>query len=352
MSNKITRVGISQGDINGVACELVLKTFEDARMYEICTPVFYGSSKVLAFHRKAMNLPQVNISIINDSKDIGNNRFNIVNNTTEDIAVELSKQTEAAKKMAEQAIDNALNELTNNAIDVLITTPSTVDEGNHFEKSYGKKPLEILVRDSFRIALATGKMPLSEVSSQLNAETLSKQIQTLNEVLIHDFMITNPRIAVLSFNPGVGLKEQTFGKEEQEVIIPAVEQATAKGIVCFGPYSADNFFGTDEYMKFDAILAMYYDQGVVSFRSITGDEGVHYYANLPHIIAAPDLGTGFEKAGKDIVSPDSLRNAIYLAIDIYNNKIVDRQINANPLRKQYFERGSDNEKLDLTKDED
>ncbi|MDL2223511.1 4-hydroxythreonine-4-phosphate dehydrogenase PdxA [Bacteroidales bacterium OttesenSCG-928-M11] len=352
MSNKITRVGISQGDINGIAYELILKTFEDSRMYELCMPVLFGSSKALAFHRKAMELPQINTSIINDSKDIGSNRLNIVHSSQEEVAVELSKPTEAAKKIAYQAVDYAINELDKRNIDVLVTTPSTIEECSCFEKTFNKKPLEILVHESFRIALATGKIPLSEVPASLSIEGLSTQLKTLHEVLIKDFMITTPRIAVLSFNPGISLKEQTLGVEEKEIIIPAIEQASSKGVICFGPYAADNFFASDEYMKFDAVLAMYYDQGVISFRSITGDEGVHYYANLPYVITSPDQDVSFEKAGTNTCSPDSMRQAIYLALNIHKNRIIDHRITANPLRKQYFERGSDNEKLDLTKEED
>jgi 4-hydroxythreonine-4-phosphate dehydrogenase len=166
-------------------------------------------------------------------------------------------------------------------------------------------------------------------------------------------MITNPRIAVLSVNPGVGVKEKQLGTEESEVIVPAVKAANDAGIICFGPYSADDFFGEEgEYLKFDATLAMYYDQGVIPFRSILLEEGSCYWADLPFVVTAPDKGVSYEKAGKNESPELSFRNALYNAIDIFKTRKLDVEINANPLKKQYFERGSDNEKLDLTKDED
>jgi len=209
----------------------------------------------------------------------------------------------------------------------------------------------MLLNDAFRIALVSDKIPLSEITSHLTVDSLTTRIKALHSALIHDFMITNPRIAVLSLNPGVGIKEKLLGKEESEVIVPAVKAANDAGIICFGPYSADDFFGSGEYLKFDATLAMYHDQGLIPFRSIAFEGGVYYWADLPFVIAAPDQGVSYEKAGKNESSEASFRNALYTAIDIFRIRKLDNEIYANPLKKQYFERGSDNEKLDLTKDE-
>lgn len=352
--NKMIKIGISQGDINGIAYELILKTFEDARMFELCIPILYGSSKVLAYHRKAMELTPININTILSVNDAGANRLNIINCGNEEISVEFSRPTPEGEKAAEKALLRALDDLKKGNIDILLTTPSNVDEKSILQEKLGngKNRLTILVNDSFRIGLATDEIPFSEAIPLLNADFLVERIKTLHSSLIKDFMITTPRIAVLSLNPGVGLKEQKFGKEETEFIIPAIKSASDSGIICFGPYAADDFFGSDEYKKFDATLAMYSDQGQIPFRTISNEEGILYTSNLPYVIAAPDQNVSYDKAGKNVVKPDSLRNAVYTALDIFRNRITDEKINANPLKKQYFERGSDNEKLDLTGDEE
>ncbi|MDL2322552.1 4-hydroxythreonine-4-phosphate dehydrogenase PdxA [Bacteroidales bacterium OttesenSCG-928-A17] len=351
--NETIKVGISHGDINGISYELILKSFEDSHIFELLTPVLYGSSKVLAYHRKTMELPSININTISQANDAGGNRLNIVNCGNEDINVELSQATPQAEQLANEALEKALKDLKKGVIDVLVAAPSNIDE-THYLQEIAKpngKMLKILVDDSLRIALATDKLPLTEIASHLSVESLTKQIKVLHSSLISDFMITMPRIAVLSFNPGVGIKEKQFGKEETEIILPAVEAAKKSGIICFGPYSADDFFGSDEYKHFDAILAIYHDQGLLPFRTISAGKGVIYRANSTHVATSPDQNASYEKAGKNLSSADTFRNALYTAIDIFRNRKITAEINANPLRKQYFEKGSDNEKLDLTKDE-
>lgn len=354
MSNKIIRVGITQGDINGVGYELILKAFEDARMFDSCTPVIYGSSKALNYHRKAMDLPPVNSNVINQAGDAGNNRLNIINCIPDDTAVEFAQPAENDDKPAMLAIERAVADLQAGKIDVLVTGPSNKEETPYIEEltDNNGKALRILVDDSLRIALSTGKRPVAEVAGALTQENITQQLKILKGVLVRDFMITNPRIAVLSLNPGAGIKEQHLGKEEEEIIAPAVKAASSAGVYCFGPYSADDFFGSGDYTRYDAVLAMYADQGLIPFRTLSSGEGVRYAANLPYVVITPDKNASFEKAGKDLMLPDSMRQALYLSTDIYHNRIIDKQINANPLKKQYFERGSDNEKLDLTKDDE
>jgi len=353
MSEKIIKVGISHGDINGIAYELILKTFEDIRIFELCIPVVYGSSKVLAYHRKSMNLPTVNYNSINHAGDAGMNRLNIINCGNEEVTVEFARSTPESESLAETAFRRALRDLQSGHIDVLIMAPTNWDEAAALADcaGQGKSPLKILMNETFRIALATDKVPLSETASLLTADLLTERIKALHSTLIHDFMVTNPRIAVLSLNPGVGIKEKMFGKEENEVIVPSIKAANDAGIICFGPYAADDFFGNGEYAKFDATLAMYYDQGLIPFRSIAFEGGVYCWANLPFVLTASDEGVCYEEAGKNESSETSFRNALYSAIDIFNTRKLDKEIHANPLKKQYFERGSDNEKLDLTKDE-
>ena len=353
MSEKIIKVGISHGDINGIAYELILKTFDDIRIFELCIPVIYGSSKVLAYQRKVMNLSPVNFNTITHAGDAGMNRLNVINCGNEDTTVEFARSTPESEALVKAAFQRALNDLRSGLIDVLVMAPANWDESNILSDGAGsgKHPLKMLISDTFRIALASDKIPLSGIASHLTADLLTSQIKALHSSLIHDFMITNPRIAVLSLNPGVGIKEKLFEKEENEIIVPAVKAANDAGIICFGPYSADDFFGNSEYLKFDATLAMYYDQGLIPFRSITFEGGVYYWADLPFVVTASDQGVSYEKAGKNESSEISFRNALYNAIDIFKTRKLDVEIRANPLKKQYFERGSDNEKLDLTKDE-
>jgi len=353
MNEKIIKVGISHGDINGIAYELILKTFEDVRIFEMCIPVIYGSSKALAYHRKYMNLPPANFNTINHAGDAGMNRLNIINCGNEEITVEFGHSTQESDSLAQAAFKRAVKDLQTGHIDVLIMAPANCDE-TAILSSYaasGKQALKILINDTFRIALASDKIPLSGIASQLTVDLLSTQIKALFSALIHDFMIINPRIAILSLNPGTGIKENTFGKEENEIIIPSIKAANDSGIICFGPYSADSYFGNREFTKFDATLAMFYDQGLIPFRSIVHEGGVCFWADLPFVVTASDQGVSFEKAGQNESPESSFRNALYTAIDIFKIRKLDKEINANPLKKQYFERGSDNEKLDLMRDE-
>jgi len=353
MSEKIIKIGISHGDCNGIAYELILKTFEDIRIFELGIPVIYGSSKALAYHRKAMNLSPVNFNTIGHAEDAGMNRLNIINCGSDEMTVDFGRFTPESESLAKEALRRAFKDLHSGIIDVLVMAPANGDETGKLRDFAApeKHPLRMLISDTLRIALASDKIPLSEVASQLTVDSVSRQIKTLQSTLIHDFMITTPRIAVLSLNPGAGIKEKTFEKEENEVILPAIKAANDAGIICFGPYSADDFFGTDEYLKFDAILAMYYDQGLIPFHSIAFEGGICYWADFPYIVTASDQGVSYEKAGKNESSEVSFRNALYAAIDIFKTRKLDSEIYANPLKKQYFERGSDNEKLDLTKDE-
>jgi len=350
MNDKIIKVGISHGDINGIAYELILKTFEDIRIFESCIPVIYGSSKVLAYQRKVLNLPPVNFNTINNAADAGINRLNVINCGNEEVTVEFSQSTPESELLSKEALQRALNDLKSGHIDVLIVAPANCDETSIISEytESGHYPMKMLINDTFRIALASDKIPLSEISDKFTVDSLTAQIKSLHSALLQDFMITNPRIAVLSLNPGAGIKERLFQKEENEVIIPAVKAANDMGVICFGPYSADDYFGSSDYVKFDATLAMYYDQGFVPFRSITYEGGVCYWADLPFIVTASDHGVCYEKAGKNESSESSFRNALYCAIDIFNIRKLNGEIYANPLKKQYFERGSDNEKLDLT----
>lgn len=338
------RAGISHGDTNGIAYELILKMFDDTHIFETCIPIVYGSSKILAYHRKTLDLPAVNVSNINRAEDAGANRLNMINIVSEDLIVELGKPTPESAKAADVALNRALDDLKAGIIDVLIVAPSEIDPVRTAEMKAAReqKSLQLLTHDSFRLALATGNVPLADVSALLTEEALTEKIIALRDSLIRDFQVTFPRIAVLALNPQV---------EQETVTTQAIKTASDAGVLCFGPYAADDFFALDGQRRFDAVLAMYHDQGMIAFKTLVNEDHALFIGNLPFIVTAPNIHVSFDKAGKNESSPNALQKALFLAIDIYNSRETDKQINSNPLKKQYFERGSDNEKLDLTKEE-
>lgn len=355
--NKI-KVGITQGDINGVGYEVILKTFSDPVMLELCTPVIYGSPKVAAYHRKALDLP-TNFSIVNSATDAANNRLSVVNCTDDEVKVEFSKADPEAGKAALGALERAIEEFKAGLIDVIVTAPinkhtiqsDTFSFPGHTEfieerLGNGAKSLMILMKDDFRVALVTGHIPVSQIASTLTKELIQDKLAIFNQSLKRDFGIGAPRIAVLSLNPHAG-DEGLLGKEEEEIIIPAIQEMAAKGILCYGPYPADGFMGSGNFTHFDGVLAMYHDQGLAPFKALAMDVGVNYTAGLPVIRTSPAHGTAYDIAGKGLASEDSFRQAIYVAIDVYRNRLFDDAAHANPLRKQYYEKRDDSDKLKL-----
>ncbi|MDR2950012.1 MAG: 4-hydroxythreonine-4-phosphate dehydrogenase PdxA [Prevotella sp.] len=358
------KVGITQGDINGIGYEVILKTFADIRMAEICIPVIYGSAKVAAYHRKAMELQTVVFNQISNAKDATINKVNIVNCINEETKVELGQSTPVAGEAAYQSLEKAVADLKNEIIDVLVTAPinkhNIQREDFHFpghteylEERFGKdgdKSLMILVKDSLRIALVTGHIPLSEVPKSLTKEKIIETAIRFEKSLKRDFRIGKPRIAVLSLNPHAG-ENGLLGNEENEIITPALRELQDKKILCFGPYSADGFFGSGEFSRFDGILAMYHDQGLAPFKTLAMEDGVNFTAGLPIIRTSPAHGTAYDIAGQNKASEESFRQAIYMAIDTFENRKEYDKAFANPLKKLYVERGGD-ENIDLTKEDE
>ena len=358
MEERKIRVGITHGDINGVGYEVILKAFSDPTMLELCTPIIYGSPKVAAYHRKAMDI-QTSFSIINSKSDIQDGRVNILNSTEDELKVELTKPTLEAGKAALSALEKALQDYREGVFDVLVTAPinkHTIQSDTfHFpghteyiEERVGKgeKALMILLKDDFRVALVTGHIPVSEISKTLTKELIMEKMTIFHRSLKQDFGIDSPRIAVLSLNPHAG-DDGLIGTEERTVITPAMEEMMAKGVLCFGPYPADGFMGSGNYARFDGILAMYHDQGLAPFKALAMDEGVNFTAGLPIVRTSPAHGTAYDIAGKGIASEDSFRQAIYVALDVFRNRQIEREISAHPLRKQYYEKRDDSDKLKL-----
>lgn len=358
------KVGITQGDINGIGYEVILKTFGDVRMVEMCIPVIYGSSKVAAYHRKSMELPAVSFNQINDAKDAVADKVNIVNCIGEDVKVEFGVSNEAGGNAAFASLEHACADLEKGLIDVLVTAPinkhNIQREDFHFpghteylEGKFGKdgsKSLMILAKENLRVALVTGHIPLNEVPKSLTKEKIIEAAHLFETSLKRDFRVDNPRIAVLSLNPHAG-ENGLLGSEENDIIIPAIKELQDKHSLCFGPYAADGFFGSGDFMHFDGILAMYHDQGLAPFKTIAMEEGVNFTAGLPIIRTSPAHGTAYSIAGKNEASEESFRQAVYMAIDNYKNRVEYDKAYVNPLRKLYVERGGDNEVLDLTKEE-
>lgn len=358
MENRKIRVGITHGDINGVGYEVILKTFSDPTMLELCTPVIYGSPKVAAYHRKAMEIP-TNFSIVNTAEDAQDGRVNVVNCIEEELKVELSKPTPEAGKAALTALERALADYRAGLFDVLVTAPinkHTIQSDTfHFpgHTEYieervgdGQKALMILLKGDFRVALVTGHVPVRDIPGMLTKELIMEKMEIFQQSLKKDFGIDNPRIAVFSLNPHAG-DNGLLGTEEQEIIIPAMKEMIAKGVQCFGPYPADGFMGAGNYTHFDGILAMYHDQGLAPFKALAMDEGVNFTAGLPIVRTSPAHGTAYDIAGKGIASEDSFRQAVYVAMDVFRNRAWEKEISARPLRKQYYEKRDDSDKLKL-----
>jgi len=341
MEKKI-KIGISQGDINGISYEIILKALMDNRINELCTPVIYGSPKVAAYHRKALDIENFSLNNITKIEDANEKRSNIINCIDENIRVELGKSTSMAGEASRQALEAAVKDLKDGKLDALVTAPinkHNIQSENfkfsghteYLQYAFGSKEvLMLMVSDLLRVGVVAGHVPVARLSEYITFEKLINKIRVMNHSLNLDFGIRKPRIAVLGLNPHAG-DNGLLGNEEINTIIPAIEQARNEGIVALGPYPADGFFGSGNFTHFDGILAMYHDQGLAPFKALVVDEGINYTAGLPVIRTSPAHGTAYDLAGKNEASFGSFRNAIYLAIDIYNNRSLNKEITGNPL---------------------
>ena len=345
MEKKIV-IGITHGDINGIGYEIIIKTLADNRVEEMFTPVIYGSSKVAAFHRKNMDIPNLNLNVIASAKEIHPNRINIINCVSDDVKVEVGQSTQEAGQAAFAALEQASKDLAEGLLDAIVTAPinknniqsdsfSFPGHTEYLEQKFGGNSLALmmLVNDTIRVAVATGHIPVKDVALCLTKDRIVEKLTILNSTLKQDFAVTRPRIAVLGLNPHAG-DNGVIGSEEEEIIIPAIKEAEQKDILCFGPYPADGFFGTDKFNLFDAVLAMYHDQGLIPFKTMSMDTGVNFTAGLPIIRTSPDHGTAYDIAGQNMASEASFRHAIYLACDIYANRTQHAEITANPLKTE------------------
>ena len=337
------RLGITHGDINGIGYEIIFKALSDIRMFDMCTPIVYGSSKVAAYHRKTLNISNFSLNNIKTADEAHPKRANIINCVDDSVRVELGKATKMGGEAAFSALSKAVSDLKENKIDVLVTAPihkKNIQSENfnfpghteYLEAEFGDgNSLMLLVSDVLKVGVVTGHIPLNEVSQSITKEKIVNKLKVLNKSLREDFTIRKPRIAVLGLNPHAGDKG-LIGKEEQDIIIPAIEEAKNKGIMALGPYPADGLFGSNNLSRFDAILAMYHDQGLIPFKTISFSSGVNFTAGLPIVRTSPDHGTAFEIAGQGAADEESFRQAVYYAIDIFRNRKSNKEISKNPLK--------------------
>ncbi len=342
-SNKL-RIGISIGDINGIGLEVILKTLSDKRILNLCTPVIYGATKVMSYHK---NIAKINHFPINNIKDITEFKtgvVNVVNCWYENVKITLGKCTEEGGRYAYASLEKAVEDLNNKQIDALVTAPinkqamqlANFGYPGHTEylsaKLNGKNSLMLMVHENLRVGLVTNHTPINEVANKITEELVLQKIETIYQTLRMDFGIERPTIAVLGLNPHAS-DGGTIGTEEQSAIIPAITAAKAKGIMAIGPYPADGLFGSGNYANFDGILAMFHDQGLTPFKALSFGGGVNFTGGLSGIRTSPDHGTGYDIVGQGIADESSFRQALYLAIDSAKRRAEFLEMSSNPLQE-------------------
>ncbi|MBP5205826.1 MAG: 4-hydroxythreonine-4-phosphate dehydrogenase PdxA [Bacteroidales bacterium] len=329
--NKLYKIGITHGDLNGIGYEVIIKALIDNKIMELCTPIVYGLSKAASYHRKSLDIQDFSFQFIKSVDQASVKRPSLINIYDEEVKIELGTSTKLAGQMAERALYAAGRDLKNQNIDAIVTAPVNKDniqsekftipgQTEFFEHYFGgkNKALMLMVAENLRVGFVTNHLPIQQVAGALNKELIGQKLTILNQSLKQDFGLNNPNIAVLALNPHAG-DNGLLGSEEKEIISPAIELAFQNHINAFGPFPADGFFGSGSYRKFDAVLAMYHDQGMLPFK-LLGTEGVNYTAGLPIVRTSPAHGTAYDIAGKNVANGQSMRNAIYLAIDILRNR--------------------------------
>ncbi|MCP4460329.1 MAG: 4-hydroxythreonine-4-phosphate dehydrogenase PdxA [Cytophagales bacterium] len=325
-----SKIGISIGDVNGIGTEVIIKALFDQRITKLFTPVIYASNKVISFYKNRLDL-EFHFLQATSINQTSSKKSNVINVWNEEVNIQPGEANSDGGKYAILSLKAAVEDLKSGKIDALVTAPINKDlmKGEGFDfpghteyltrESGSDKSLMLLVHEDLRVGVGTGHIPVSEVASNLSKEKIDQKLTILMESLKNDFAINKPKVAILGLNPHAGEKG-LLGSEDQEIILPVIDWWKDKGHLVFGPFPADGFFGTKQYKNYDGILAMYHDQGLIPFKTLAFDEGVNYTAGLSLIRTSPDHGTGYDIAGKNEASPDSFRNALYLALDIINRR--------------------------------
>lgn len=342
MSDQKIKVGITLGDMNGIGPEIILKVLSDNRIMQSLTPVVYGSSRVMNFYKKAFEIESVSFQGIKDADDAIPKKANLISITKEELSIEPGVVSAQAGNLAFLALEKAVKDLASNKIDVLVTAP--INKKNIQSKDFSfpghteylakysnvEQALMLMCSDVLRVGVVTGHIPLQEVARQITRKGVFDKIMAIHKSLKLDFSIEKPRIAVLGLNPHAG-DDGLLGAEEKEVIIPAINDAKAEGVFAVGPYAGDGFFAGSNWKHFDAVLAMYHDQGLIPFKNIAGEMGVNFTAGLPIVRTSPAHGTAYDIAGKNVASESSMRQALFLACDIYERRRENRALASNAL---------------------
>ena len=340
------KIGITQGDTNGVGWEVILKIFSDNRLTELFTPVIYGSGAAAAYYQKRLNdIEPVKFVVVDSAERAQQGRVNLVECGAKELSVTPGKPSKAGGEAAAAALNKAIKELKDGAIDAMVTAPidkemiqseafSFTGHTEFLAKELEGEPLMIMTSELMRVGLATIHVPVAEVAQSLSKELIVERINQINASMRQDFGVVRPKVAVLALNPHAG-DGGLLGKEEQDIIKPAIVEAYENGVLAFGPFAADGFFASGQFKNYDAILAMYHDQGLAPFKTLTPN-GVNFTASLSEVRTSPDHGVAYDIAGKGIADEQSMRNAIYEAIDIVQRRSEWEEWNANPL--QHFER--------------
>lgn len=335
------KIGITQGDVNGVGYEVIMKALQDMDALDDLVPIIYGSPKAAAYHRKALNVAQFSLNNINTPDEAHPRRVNILTCGDDNIKVEMGKSSQAAGQAAFAALEAAVRDLSDGKIDAVVTAPinkkniqsETFNFPGHteyLEQAAQAPALMLLVAGRLRVGVVAGHVPVACVAQYVSEDKILSKLRILHRSLRQDFNIDGPRIAVLGLNPHAG-DHGLLGQEEETVIAPAIAKAQAEGICALGPYAADGLFGSDALGKFDAVLAMYHDQGLAPFKALAFTSGVNFTAGLPLVRTSPDHGTAYDIAGQDKADPASMREAIYLAMDIVRNRRLNKELEANRL---------------------
>lgn len=336
------RVGISIGDLNGIGAEIILKTFEDSRMLEFCTPIIFASIKTMSFFKKHFN-SGINFHGINDLNLTLEGKVNVLNVWKENVEIAFGEEDLKAGEYAIKSLEKATEALKNDDIDVLVTAPInklTIQSDtfkfpghtDYLAQELGGKSLMFMVTEKLKIGLLTDHVPVKDVPGHITSKLIQEKIQTVSESLIRDFRVEKPKIAVLGINPHAG-DHGVIGEEDEKILKPTLLKLREKGKLVFGPYSADSFFGSKNYQNFDAIIASYHDQGLVPFKTITFGEGVNYTAGLSKVRTSPDHGTAFEIAGKGVADESSFKAAVFMALTVFKNRREYKKLTKNPLKK-------------------
>jgi len=353
-TNEKPVIGITTGDLNGVGLEVIIKTFSDNRMLELCTPVIFASNKVINYYRRIVTEHTFNFSSTKDLTKLNPKQVNIFNCWDEEVPLQPGVLTDAAGKYAIRSLMVAAQCLKDGQLDAIVTAPFHKSNTNlpdfpytghtpYFKDKFGAKDvLMLLYSNGLRVALATEHIPISKVAGTITKELLQSKLALLRESLIKDFGIDKPKIAVLGLNPHAG-DEGQIGNEEQTILKPVIDQQKQNGNLVYGPYSADAFFARGIYTEFDAVLAMYHDQGLVAFKTLAQGDGVNYTAGLSVVRTSPDHGTAFDIAGKNLADPSSFREAVFQAIELLKKRKEYAAAVANPLRRGRIEKEKEEE---------